>query len=95
MVLTGNRDWCFYLQADEVVHERDLERIAKAMRENISDGRVDGIFFHWNHFYGDYKHFIRSYHWYQREIRIIRSGIGVKSRNDAQGFEIKGENNHE
>ncbi|MES2856210.1 MAG: glycosyltransferase, partial [Bdellovibrionota bacterium] len=30
-------DWCFYLQADEVVHEMDLPRIWKAMEAANSD----------------------------------------------------------
>ncbi|MDH5174701.1 MAG: glycosyltransferase family 2 protein, partial [Elusimicrobiota bacterium] len=29
-------DWCFYLQADEVVHERDLGKISKCMEKELS-----------------------------------------------------------
>ena len=83
-------DWCFYLQADEVVHERDLDRILKRMEEELSDERVEGLIFNWIHFYGDYSTFINSYHWYQREVRIIRNFRGISSWSDAQGFRLNG-----
>jgi len=83
-------DWCFYLQADEVVHERDLDRILKRMEEELSDERVEGLIFNWLHFYGDYSTFINSYHWYQREVRIIRNFRGIASWSSAQGFRLNG-----
>lgn len=83
-------DWCFYLQADEVVHERDLPIISKCMEEELSDERVEGLIFNWIHFYGDYWTFIDSYHWYQREVRIIRNYRGITSWSSAQGFRVNG-----
>lgn len=83
-------DWCFYLQADEVVHEQDLDRILKRMEEELSDERVEGLIFNWLHFYGDYSTFINSYHWYQREVRIIRNFRGIASWSSAQGFRLNG-----
>ncbi len=29
-------DWCFYLQADEVLHENDVDRIDQSMRKNFT-----------------------------------------------------------
>jgi len=81
-------DWCFYLQADEVVHERDLEKILRRMEEELMSELVDGLIFSWIHFYGDYSTFIDSYHWYQREVRIIRNFRGISSWRDAQGFRL-------
>lgn len=83
-------DWCFYLQADEVVHERDLEKILKCMEEELPHEEVEGLIFHWIHFYGDYSTFINSYHWYQREVRIIRNFRGISSWSSAQGFRHNG-----
>ncbi|MFB0526146.1 MAG: glycosyltransferase [bacterium] len=83
-------DWCFYLQADEVVHERDLNKILERMEEELPDEKVDGLIFNWVHFYGDYSTFINSYHWYQREVRIIRNFRGIASWSSAQGFRLNG-----
>jgi len=83
-------DWCFYLQADEVVHERDLDKIFKGMEEEVPHERVEGLIFNWIHFYGDYSTLINSYHWYQREVRIIRNFRGISSWSSAQGFRLNG-----
>ncbi|NIM03267.1 glycosyltransferase [bacterium] len=83
-------DWCFYLQADEVVHEKDLDRILKSMQQELGQERVEGLIFNWIHFYGDYSTFINSYHWYQREVRIIRNFRGITSWSSAQGFRLNG-----
>jgi len=83
-------DWCFYLQADEVVHEHDLDKILRCMEEQLPDERVEGLIFHWIHFYADFWTFIDSYHWYQREVRIIRNFRGITSWSDAQGFRLSG-----
>src|SRR5437879_2776881 len=45
-------DWCLYLQADEVLHEGDRERIQAAVRLANSDSRIDGLLFEYLHFYG-------------------------------------------
>ena len=34
-------DWCFYIQADECVHEADLPIIKKAMMDYVDDKNVD------------------------------------------------------
>ena len=81
-------DWCFYVQADEVVHEDDLGRIKARCEELLDDHRVQGLLFDYLHFWGDYKHYHKSHGWYPREIRIVRNGIGVKSVRDAQSFRL-------
>lgn len=83
-------DWAFYIQADEVVHERDLPRIEARLRRHHDDPRVEGLLFDYLHFFGDYAHVQTSHNWYGREIRIVRTGIGVASWHDAQGFRIDG-----
>lgn len=79
-------DWCFYIQADEAVHEDDLPVIRARCEELLHDRRVEGLLFDYLHFFGDYDHLQTGHGWYQREIRIIRGGIGVESVRDAQSF---------
>jgi len=79
-------DWCFYIQADEVVHEKYHSEIREKMRQYLEDKRVEGLLFKYLHFYGNYNYVASSRQWYRNEIRIIRNNIGVRSFKDAQGF---------
>jgi len=79
-------DWCFYIQGDEVVHERYLPAIAEAAEKHLNDGRVEGLLFKYLHFYGNYNYTGASRRWYRHEVRVIRSGCGITSYRDAQGF---------
>lgn len=81
-------DWCFYIQGDEIVHEKYLDTIKKEMIENLEDTTVEGLLFNYLHFYGSYKYVATSRQWYRREIRVVRNNIGVQSFKDAQGFII-------
>ncbi|MBM4161607.1 MAG: glycosyltransferase family 2 protein [Ignavibacteria bacterium] len=83
-------DWAFYIQADEVVHERDLPVIHEGVEQVNGDGRVEGLLFSYKHFYGSYDYVGTSRRWYRHEIRLVRTRIGVKSWGDAQGFRIRG-----
>lgn len=79
-------DWCLYIQADEAVHEDDLPSIRSRCEELQDDPRVEGLLFDYLHFFGDYLHVQDGHGWYQKEIRVIRNGIGVRSVRDAQSF---------
>ncbi|WP_459922639.1 glycosyltransferase [Desulfatiferula olefinivorans] len=81
-------DWCFYVQADEVVHEDDLPKIQKRCERHLDDPRIEGLLFDYLHFWGDYHHYQKSHGWYPREIRIVRNNIGVTSVRDAQSFRL-------
>jgi glycosyltransferase involved in cell wall biosynthesis len=83
-------DWCIYLQADEVIHEKYLPVIIEACRKYQNDERVEGFLLSYKHFWGDYFHYQRSRNWYRREIRVVRNNIGVRSWRSAQGFRING-----
>jgi hypothetical protein len=83
-------DWCLYLQADEVLHERDLPTIRARCKQLLNDRRVEGLVFSYLHFWGDYNHVHRSHAWYPREIRIIRNGVGIRSYRSAQSFRRDG-----
>ncbi len=83
-------DWCIYLQADEVIHEKDYDKILYAMKKNLNTPEVEGLLFDYIHFFGSYKTYVNSYHWYQKEIRIIRNFKGITSWKDAQSFRLDG-----
>lgn len=79
-------DWLFYLQSDEVVHEKYLQPIKKKCRELLNNEQVEGLLFNYKHFWGDYSHYIVSHAWYSKEIRIIRNDPDIHSWRDAQSF---------
>ena len=81
-------DWCFYLQADEVLHEAHYPRLEHAMKSNLNRRYVEGLSFRYHHFRADYS--IRDPLPYRRQVRIVRPGIGVHSYGDACGFQVDG-----
>jgi hypothetical protein len=83
-------DWCFYLQADEVVHERDLPAIRAACDRYLDDSQVEGLLFRYVHFYGSFGVVATARNWYRNEVRIVRNHIGAASVGDAQSFRVNG-----
>ncbi|MFL5752039.1 MAG: glycosyltransferase family 2 protein [Bacteroidia bacterium] len=81
-------DWAFYLQGDEVIHEKYLEAIKEGMERYKNDREVEGLLFDYAHFYGNYNYLGNSRKWYRREIRVIRNNKEIRSYKDAQGFRI-------
>lgn len=79
-------DWLFYLQADEVVHEKYLKNIQNACRDLINDTNIEGLLFKYKHFWGDYDHYHISHGWYPYEIRMIRNDPDIHSWQSAQSF---------
>lgn len=90
--ISDDYDWAFYIQADEVVHEKYHDEIRNSMQKYLGDTTVDGLLFHFQHFYGNFKYVGDSRKWYRREIRIIRNNKNIRSYKDAQGFRISGSN---
>jgi hypothetical protein len=80
----SDSDWAFYIQADEVVHEKYLDTIYSAMGKWKDHTNIDGLLFNYLHFYGSYDYVGVS--WYKHEIRIIRNNKSIYSFRDAQGF---------
>jgi hypothetical protein len=78
--------WAFYIQADEVVHEKYHQSILDAAEKYKDASRVDGLLFKYLHFYGMYDYVADSRKWYSHEVRIIRNNKEIKSYRDAQGF---------
>ncbi len=79
-------DWLFYLQADEVIHERYLSVIKERCRSLLKDMDVEALLFKYIHFWADYNHYHVSHGWYPREIRIIRNDPDIHSWESAQSF---------
>jgi len=84
--ITGNPDWCLYIQGDEVLHEQYHDTVRKSMLQWKDDLRVDGLLFKYKHFYGSFDYVASSSRWYRNEIRIVRHNPNIYSYRDAQGF---------
>ncbi len=87
--IPSDADWCYYVQADEVLHEQYYPVVAEAMNRYKDDLKVEGLLFNYKHFYGSYSYIGNSWNWYRREIRIIRNNKNIFSYLDAQGFRKK------
>jgi hypothetical protein len=83
-------DWCFYIQGDEVLHEKYLDEIRNAMLKNLDRKEIEGLLFGFRHFYGTYDYVGDCRHWYRKEIRVIRNDKQIRSYRDAQGFRKNG-----
>jgi len=81
---SGN--WLFYLQADEVVHEKYLPLIKSRCEKFLTDKNVEGLLFNYIHFWGDYDHHQVAHGWYKNEIRIVRNDKDIHSWESAQSF---------
>lgn len=79
-------DWCFYLQADEVVHEKYLPIIENRCKELLENKEIDGLLFDYVHFYGSYNHYLPFHGIYPMEIRIVRNDPQIHSFQSAQSF---------
>lgn len=89
--VSADSDWAFYIQADEVVHEKYHNSIREAMQQWQNDPEVEGLLLHYTHFYGTYQYVADSRRWYRNEIRVIRNDKQIRSWKDAQGFRKNGE----
>jgi len=68
-------DWAFYVEGDEVYHEKDLEKIRSSMEMYLDDSKVEALAFKFNHFYGNGNSFLDSPGWYRSEARIIKNSL--------------------
>jgi glycosyltransferase involved in cell wall biosynthesis len=81
-------DWSFYLQGDEVVHERDLDSIRAAMEKHLDDPGVEGLVFDYIHFYGNHGTYAWSPAWYRREVRVMKNSVKAFAPSDGQFFVV-------
>ena len=68
-------DWAFYIEADEIYHENDLEKIRASMEIYLDDSNVDALVVDFKHFYGNANSVLNSPGWYRSEARIIKNSI--------------------
>jgi hypothetical protein len=90
-MIPEDSDWCFYIQADEAIHERYLKAVSEAMHQWKDNPEVDGLLFKYLHFFGSYDYVTPSPNWYRREIRVIKNDPSIYPYRDSQGFR-KGNN---
>lgn len=84
--ISPDSDWAFYIQADEVLHEKYHDIVREAMLKYKDNAIAEGLLFNYLHFYGSYAYVGDSRSWYRKEIRIIRNDKLIRSYKDAQGF---------
>ncbi|MBI9055884.1 MAG: hypothetical protein JEY96_18830 [Bacteroidales bacterium] len=84
--ISEESDWAFYIQGDEVIHEKYLPVIRSAMEQYKDNSKVDGLLFKYLHFYGSYDYVGAAPRWYNKEIRVIKNNKDIYSYRDAQGF---------
>jgi glycosyltransferase involved in cell wall biosynthesis len=66
-------DWAFYLEADEVLHEKELPLIQDAMHKHLHNPNVEAFYFNFYHFYGTANQL--GIAGYRKAPRIIRNTI--------------------
>jgi len=66
-------DWAFYLEGDELLHEKDLETIHNSMARHLDNPEVEALYFDYYHFYGKPDQI--GIAGYKRAPRIIRNSI--------------------
>jgi len=68
-------DWAFYIEADEIYHEKDLKKIKELMQLHLNDKNVEALVFDYYHFYGNSSTYLDSPGWYRSEARVIKNSI--------------------
>jgi glycosyltransferase involved in cell wall biosynthesis len=79
-------DWVIHLQADEVIHEQDLNKLKNAILKFNSDPKVEGLLFPFLNFRGDYQHIHTGRKAHRFEIRAFKRSSSIRSFKDSQGF---------
>lgn len=82
--------WGVYIQADEVLHERGADELARAIRSHDDDARVEGLLVRYLHFYGGFDSIATHRRWYRREVRAVRldPALDIRPYQGAQGFRV-------
>jgi hypothetical protein len=80
-------DWAFGLQADEVIHEKDLPKLRQLIEDCDKNDAVKAISLCFYHFYGDYQTYNPYVH--RKACRIIRNNGEVISIWDGVAFALR------
>jgi len=68
-------DWLFYVEGDEIYHEKDLDKIKDSMRRYADKDEVEALVFDFYHFYGNANTYLDSPGWYRSEARILKNSV--------------------
>ena len=83
-------EWCFYIQADEVLHEKYFPVVRAAMERYLHDDQVEALQFRYKHFYGSYDYHQDNYRkWYTKECRVVKRRANIVSWGDGMDFRHK------
>lgn len=83
-------DWCFYIQSDEVLHEKYIPVVKDSMNKYLNNEKIEGLRFKYEHFYGSYDYVQDNYrNWYIKETRVIKRHDNIVSWGDAMDFRHK------
>jgi glycosyltransferase involved in cell wall biosynthesis len=85
-LINPKTDWCFYIQADEVFNTAHTEILKSSLEANVNKSEVEGLLFHYKHFFGNFNYVAKSRDYYRNEIRVVRNLPDIHSYRDAQGF---------
>ena len=66
-------DWAFYLEGDEVLHEKDLGTVHTTMQLHLDNPEIEALYFDYYHFYGKPNQL--GIAGYKHAPRIIRNSI--------------------
>ena len=80
--------WAFHIQADELIHEQDYDKVKQAIFAADKVENIEGIVFDFLNFYGGYHHIGATRKWHRKEVRIIRNLPQIRSYRDSQGFRM-------
>lgn len=82
-------DWCLYVQANEVIHERSHPVLRELMETYRDDPRVEAMLLERLTFWADYQHYVATYpHRFKYSPRIVRPHIGTYAIRDAMSFAV-------
>ncbi len=84
--ISPDSDWAFYIQADEVMSEKDIPAIKEAMLKWKDNTKVEGLLFKHINFYGSHDYIADSRKWLYNQIRVIRNDKQIHSWKDAMSF---------
>lgn len=88
--VSPDADWCFYIQADEVVHEQDHPAIVEGMKAHLDNKEVEGLLFRHLNLYGSFDFVADSHRWIYKQLRIVRNDKSIRSWKDAMSFRKNG-----
>lgn len=78
--------WLLHLQADEVIHEKDLPQISQAIETYHSHPSIQGFLLNFLNFFGNYHYLNATRQQHRQEVRLIRNNQNIYSYKDSQGF---------